>query len=140
VFPYYCSTILRKSFHECALTSTGLHLDGVRDLDLAISFGGRPSGVLRYSPAVYNEHAVIAAFVNRNKRDRYREVLSNPRLRRKFTNQLAHVADFDLKYRLAIPSNKLFVNNIALELKKRYSPTPLIPWNRHFQCLHLKII
>jgi hypothetical protein len=72
---------------------------------------------------VYNEHAVIAAFVKRNKRDRYREILSNPRLRRKFTDQLAHFADFDPKYRLSIPSNKLFVNNIALELKKRHSPT-----------------
>jgi hypothetical protein len=30
----------------------------------------------------------MAAFVKRNKRDRYREILSNPRLRHKFTNQL----------------------------------------------------
>lgn len=68
------------------------------------------------------EHALIAAFVKRSKRDRYREILSNPRLRHKFTNQLAHFADFDPKYRLPIPSNKLFVDNIALELQKRHSP------------------
>lgn len=69
-----------------------------------------------------NEHSLIAAFVKRSKRDRYREILSNPRLRHKFTNQLAHFTDFDPKYRLPIPSNKLFVNNIALELQKRHSP------------------
>jgi hypothetical protein len=71
---------------------------------------------------VQNEQALIAAFVKRNKRDRYREILSNPRLRHKFTNQLAHFADFDFKYRVPIPSNKLFVNNTALELQRRHSP------------------
>jgi hypothetical protein len=71
---------------------------------------------------VHNEHSLIAAFVKRSKRDRYREILSNPRLRHRFTNQLAHFTDFDPKYRLSSPSNKLFVNNIALELQKRHSP------------------
>jgi hypothetical protein len=71
---------------------------------------------------VHNEHSLIAAFVKRSKRDRYREILSNQRLRHKFTSQLAHFTDFDPKYRLPIPSNKLFVNNIALELQKRHSP------------------
>jgi hypothetical protein len=71
---------------------------------------------------VYSEHSLIAAFVKRSKRDRYREILSNPRLRHKFTSQLAHFADFDPRYRLSIPSNKLFVDNIARELQKRHSP------------------
>ena len=71
---------------------------------------------------MYNEHALIAAFVKRGKRDRYREFLSNPRLRHKFTNQLAHFTDFDLKYRLPISSDKLFVENIARELQKRHAP------------------
>lgn len=66
--------------------------------------------------------ALIAAFVKRNKRDRYREMLASPRLRHKFRAQLAHFADFDPKYRLPIPSNKLFVDNIAAELRKRHSP------------------
>jgi hypothetical protein len=70
---------------------------------------------------VHNEHSLIA-FVKRSKRDRYREILSNPRLRHKFTNQLAHFTDFDPKYRLSIPSDKLFVGNIALELQRRHSP------------------
>ncbi|MBZ5645259.1 MAG: hypothetical protein LAO19_21070 [Acidobacteriia bacterium] len=60
--------------------------------------------------------------MKRNKRDRYREILSSPRLRRKFTSQLAHFTDFDPKYRLPIPSSKLFVNNIARELQRRHSP------------------
>jgi len=79
--------------------------------------------ILRYTPTVHNEHSLIAAFVKRNKRDRYREILSSARLRHKFTNQLAHFTDFDPKYRVPIPSNKLFVENIALELQKRHSPS-----------------
>lgn len=67
------------------------------------------------------ELAFIAAFVTRNKRDRYREILSNPRLRHKFTSQLAHFKDFDPRYRFSIPSDKLFVDTIAAELKKRHS-------------------
>lgn len=72
---------------------------------------------------MFNEQALIAAFVTRNKRDRYREILSNPRLRHKFISQLAHFADFDPKYRLSIPSSKLFVNNIEVELQRRHSPS-----------------
>jgi hypothetical protein len=64
----------------------------------------------------------IAEFVKRRRGDRYREILSNPRLRHKFINQLAHFKDFDPKYRLSTPSNKLFVANLALELQKRHSP------------------
>jgi hypothetical protein len=71
---------------------------------------------------VDNEQALIAAFVKRNKRDRYREILSNARLRRKFTSQLAHFADFDARYRIPIPSNKLFVDNITVELRRRHCP------------------
>jgi len=71
---------------------------------------------------VYNEQAFIAAFVKRSKRDRYREMLSDPRYRHKFTSKLAHFADFDPEYRLPIPSGKLFVDNISRELQKRHSP------------------
>ena len=72
---------------------------------------------------MHNEHSLIAAFVTRNKRDRYRELLSSERLRHKFTNQLSHFTDFDPKCRVPIASNKLFVENIALELQKRHSPS-----------------
>jgi hypothetical protein len=72
---------------------------------------------------VPGDHALIAAFVKRSKRDRYREILANPRLHHKFTSQLAHFTDFDPKYRLPIPSDKLFADNIARELKKRHSPS-----------------
>jgi hypothetical protein len=51
---------------------------------------------------VHTEHALIAAFVKGSKRDRYREILSNPRLSHKFTHQLAHFTDFDPNYRLSI--------------------------------------
>lgn len=69
-----------------------------------------------------NEHSLVAAFIQRNKRNRYREMLSDPHLRGKFTKHLAHFRDFDPSYRVAIPSNKLFIDNIAVELKKRQCP------------------
>lgn len=71
---------------------------------------------------MHHEDSLIGAFVKRSKRDRYREILSDPRLRRKFTDRLAHFTDFDPKYRLPISSGKLFVDNIARELQKRHSP------------------
>jgi hypothetical protein len=71
---------------------------------------------------MHHEQALIAAFVKRSKRDRYREFLAEPRLRHKFTGQLAHFKDFDPKYRLPFPSNKLSADNIAIELKKRHAP------------------
>jgi hypothetical protein len=80
-------------------------------------------GLVRYTCRVHNELSLIAAFVKGSKRDRYRDIVSNPGMRRKFTDQLAHFTDFDPKYRLSIPSNKLFVENIARELQRRHSPT-----------------
>jgi hypothetical protein len=70
---------------------------------------------------VRNEDSLIGAFVKRGKRDRYREVLTISRRRHNFTSLLAHFRDFDPKYRLPIPSHKLFVDNTAIELKKRRS-------------------
>jgi hypothetical protein len=71
---------------------------------------------------VHHEQSLIAAFVKGSKRDRYRDIVSNPRMRHRFTDQLAHFTDFDPKYRLSIPSKQLFVDNIARELRKRHSP------------------
>jgi hypothetical protein len=82
---------------------------------------GRPE--LRYTSQVHDELSLIAAFVKSSKRDRYREILSNPRLRHRFTKQLAHFTDFDPRYRLPIPSDKLFIENIVRELQKRHSPS-----------------
>jgi hypothetical protein len=72
---------------------------------------------------VDREQALIAEFVKRSKRDRYRKILTNPRLRHKFTRQLAHFADFDPQYRLPIPGNKLSVDNIVIELRRRRCPS-----------------
>ena len=66
---------------------------------------------------------MIASFMKRGKRDRYREMFSNPRLRPRLLAMLPHFKDFDPRYRLPIPSNKLFVRNIAIELQKRHSPS-----------------
>lgn len=71
---------------------------------------------------MHHEISLVGAFIKRNKRDRYREFVSDARLRHKFTSQLPHFKDFDPKYRLPIPSSKLFVENIARELDKRRSP------------------
>lgn len=69
-----------------------------------------------------HEQALIAAFMPRTKRDRYREMLSSPRLRPKFVGKLARFADFDPRFRVPIPSNKLSADNILRELKRRHSP------------------
>jgi hypothetical protein len=71
---------------------------------------------------VHHEQALIAAFVKRSKRDRYREMLANVRLRQKFTHKLAHFTDFDPKYRVPIPSRRLSVDTAARELQKRQCP------------------
>jgi hypothetical protein len=71
---------------------------------------------------VHHECSLVAAFIKRGKRDRYREIVSDSRLRHKFTSLLPHFKDFDPQYRLPMPSNKLFVDNIARELDKRHSP------------------
>jgi uncharacterized protein YjbK len=60
---------------------------------------------------VHNELPVIAAFVKRSKRDRYRKILSDPRLHHKFTNQLAHFTDFDPNYRLPQRHNAERIRN-----------------------------
>ncbi len=77
---------------------------------------------MRYTPLVANEDARIGALLKREKRDRYREILSNAHLRHKFIDLLPHFTDFDPRYRLPIPSNKLFVGNTAAELRKRNCP------------------
>ena len=71
---------------------------------------------------MHHEQSLIAAFVKRSKRERYREILSSPRLRHKFTSQLAHFKDFDSRYRLSIPNRKLTISDIILELQRRQSP------------------
>lgn len=68
------------------------------------------------------EITLIAEFMVRNKRDRYREILASPRLRHKFTGNLAHFKDFAPEYRLPIHGNKLSQEKIAIELTKRNSP------------------
>ncbi|HSY03705.1 MAG TPA: hypothetical protein VK819_16190 [Acidobacteriaceae bacterium] len=72
---------------------------------------------------MHHEQALVAAFVTRSKRDRYREFLDNPRVRHQFTHRLAHFTDFDPRYRLPFLSRQLFVGNITSELQKRHSPS-----------------
>jgi len=72
---------------------------------------------------MHNEEALIAAFVKRSKRERYREILASPRLRHKFTSRLAHFVDFESRYRVPIPTDKLFVGNVATELRRRRCPS-----------------
>jgi hypothetical protein len=70
---------------------------------------------------VAREYLNTAPFLKREKRDRYREILSTPSLRHKFISQLAHFSDFDPKYRLSL-NEKLLVHNIAFKLKNRRCP------------------
>jgi hypothetical protein len=72
---------------------------------------------------VYNEQALIAAFVKRSKRDRYRQIVSDPKHRWKWTTKLGHFSDFELRYRLPMEGRQLNRDRIARELLKRHSPT-----------------
>lgn len=69
-----------------------------------------------------HEIQLVAKFVRRRKRDRYREFVSNSSLRHKFTSELAHFKDFDPQYRISISSSKLSADKIARELERRHSP------------------
>jgi hypothetical protein len=71
---------------------------------------------------VHSELALIAAFVKRSKRDHYRDFVSNPRLRQKFIDKLAHFSDFDPRYRSSIEGDNLVIDNIASQLEKKHSP------------------
>jgi len=71
---------------------------------------------------VQHELSLVSAFVIRSRRDRYREMVSNPRLRHKFIKLLHDFRHFDPRYRLPFQSDKLFAENIARELQKRHSP------------------
>ena len=106
---------------QSAFRSSGPH-DCFSRAPRQLHAAGICNGLALNSYTVLHEQSLIAAFVKRNKRDRYREILANPRLRHKFIHKLAHFTDFDPRYRLPIPSNKLFVDNTARELQKRQSP------------------
>lgn len=77
---------------------------------------------LKYTRPVHHEQALIARFVKRARRDRYREFVATPRLRPKFIRELPHFRDFDRKFRLPIPSDKLSIQSILRELQRRHSP------------------
>ncbi|HEY4354721.1 MAG TPA: hypothetical protein VGN16_03160 [Acidobacteriaceae bacterium] len=72
-----------------------------------------------------HEIAFVDRFVTKNKRDRYRKFLLNASLRRKFISELAHFKHFDSRYRVPLLSQKLFVENIMVELQKRHSPNTI---------------
>jgi hypothetical protein len=70
---------------------------------------------------VRDERSLITAFIHRRKRDRYGEMLSNPKSRAKFIRLLAHFGDFDSKYRVPLPGYKHFADRVLVELEKRQS-------------------
>ncbi len=78
---------------------------------------------LQYTRPVHHEQALVAGFVKRARRDRYREFVADPRLRPKFIRELPHFRDFDSTFRLPIPSDKLSVQIILRELWRRHSPS-----------------
>lgn len=71
---------------------------------------------------MHGEYSHLGAFLKRGKCERYREALSDTRLRHRLLEQLPHFKDFDPRYRLPLPSSRLFASNIAIELRRRRSP------------------
>jgi hypothetical protein len=53
-----------------------------------------------------HEEATIKAFIRQNRQERCLRFLSDPKRRRKFTAELAHFRDLNVKYALRIPPNQ----------------------------------
>lgn len=64
----------------------------------------------------------IAAFVVKQKKDRYIEQLSSAKKRKQFVTNLAHFSDFDLRFVVKIPPSSQNPAEIEALLRKRGAP------------------
>ena len=64
----------------------------------------------------------IRAFVIRQKRDRYVEMISSPKKRKKFTSDLAHWNDFDPRFIVKIAPSSQHPANIESILRSKGAP------------------
>ena len=72
--------------------------------------------------AMNEEEALIRAFIVKRKQDRFVEMLSNPRHRRKATSSLAHFRDLDPRYMVAILPDAHTPEHLGASLRQRGAP------------------
>ncbi len=70
---------------------------------------------------VPDEHLLARFFVS-TKRDRYVEMISNPKKRKKFLRELPHFKSVDPRYFVPLPPKKLFPDQIAAILTMKGAP------------------
>ena len=70
---------------------------------------------------VPDEH-LLARFFGPTKRERYVEMISNPKKRKKFLRELPHFKSLDPRYFVPVPPKKLFPNQISVILTTKGAP------------------
>jgi hypothetical protein len=71
---------------------------------------------------VNHEEALIRAFFAPTKRERYLEMIVNPKKRQKFLRELAHFKSLDPRYRFAVPRIEHTAEQIAAFLIRKGAP------------------
>jgi hypothetical protein len=70
-----------------------------------------------------HEQELIKAFIVPSKRQRYLDLVSKPKTRKKFLLELAHFKSLDSRYFLAIPASKQHPEDIAEILTQKGAPS-----------------
>jgi hypothetical protein len=68
------------------------------------------------------DEQLLARFFIPTKRERYVEMISNPKKRKKFLQELPHFKSLDPRYLVPMPPNKPFPDQIAAILTKKGAP------------------
>ncbi len=68
------------------------------------------------------DEQLLARFFVATKRERYTEMISNPKKRRKFLAELAHFKSLDARYKVALDPKKLFADQVAAILNRKGAP------------------
>lgn len=72
--------------------------------------------------ATGHEEAFINAFIVKDKRDRYFQLISSPKRRHAFLDRLNHQLDFDPSYSILVPPPDQTVDGVEGILRKRGAP------------------
>jgi hypothetical protein len=71
---------------------------------------------------VSDEEQLLARFIVRTKRERYVEMISHPRKRKKFLRELAHFNALDPQYLISIAPSEQYPEQIASILTQKGAP------------------
>jgi len=88
-----------------------------------------------------HEEAIVRAFIDPRRRERYLEFLSTPKWRRKFISELAHFKALDPKCLVSIPPNQQHASTLAelLAIKGAGSPCWVISENSELDAREMSL-